>query len=412
MKKNAHPMLRYAAWFLALIALFTLAMTLVYCIPTNWIAYRHETSSYILDMEEEKGVWFGNFFGVEAGRLDNTTDSLMIDELMQVEPGQSALEAAMSVGGYSRYWHGYHVFLRPLSVFFDYWQIRYINMFAFFLLVGAVMLMISKKLRGEGRAIAFLASLIACYIVVVPVSLQYHSVFLIFLSASFVLLARYEQLTKRSIPLFFMVVGMVTNFLDFLTAPLLTLGMPLLLLLELDMHSRDRVTVVLLLRRIIVCSIAWWMGYALCWVSKWCIGSLVLGESVFLSAEGAATMWLGNAWGTYGRLIACAKNFEYFFLAHGKRVYFPLIIPAVAYAICALRFPNKDWKRALVLLPIGLYPYVWYVTLANHSLFHTWFTNRLQAMTLFAVLLFLIELVDWQRLKDAMSWMKKDENTH
>ena len=390
--------LRYAAWFFGMIALFTVSMTLAYCIPQEALAFKQETSVDILDMEHGA---FGNFFGVDPGRLDNQTDSLMIDQVLPADSSMSPLEAAMSVNDYSRYWHGYMVFLRPLLIKLNLWQIRYVNMFAFFLLTGGVFLMIDRKLSG-GYAFAFLASLIACYIVIVPMSLQYNSVFLVLLCAMLFLLLRYERMTPEGAPLFFMVVGMITNFLDFLTAPLLTLGMPLLLLLELDMHRQERTTLAFLLKRLVLCSVAWGAGYALCWVSKWIIGSLVLGESVFDSAGDHAAGWLANNWGQYGRLYACQYNFWFFFLIHGKRVYLPLIIPAVAYAICLFRFPAKNVKNACILLPVCLYPYLWYMVMTNHSLFHTWFTNRLQAMTLFGALMFMIELVDWKRCKEAL----------
>lgn len=395
MRRYGRVALRYAVWFFGMIAVFTAAMTLVYCIPQEKIAYKQETSAYILDMEEQGGVWFGNFFGVDSGRLDNTTDSLMMDSVL-LDEGLPPLERAMSIGGYSRYWHGYQVFLRPLLTFLTYWQIRYVNMFAFFLLLCAVLLAMQRVLGGV-TAMAFMASLVACYIVIVPMSLQYHSVFLVLLTASLVLLC-VGRMSTCGAPLFFMVVGMVTNFVDLLTAPLLTLGIPLLLLLEMDLHDEKQMSIVSLILRLIFCSLAWGAGYALCWISKWCIGSVVLGESVFSGAGDHALMWIGNNWGKYGRLIACAQNFKAFFLAHGKRVFFPLILPAVAYLYCLARFRSRRAGRAWVLLIVCLYPYVWYPVLANHSLFHTWFTNRLQAITLFGVLLFLIEWVDWNEV--------------
>lgn len=140
---------RYAVWFMAVLAAFVLLMTLAHCIPNSMVAYHQETSKTILSMESE-WLWFGNFFGVDAGRLDNTTDNIMVDGVIIQDDGMSPLQAAMSVNGYSRYWHGYLVFLRPLMIWLNYWQIRYVNMFVFFLLVCAVFRLIGKRVGAGG----------------------------------------------------------------------------------------------------------------------------------------------------------------------------------------------------------------------------------------------------------------------
>lgn len=207
-------------------------------------------------------------------------------------------------------------------------------------------------------------------------------------------------------PLFFMIVGMVTNFVDFLTVPLLTLGMPLLLCLYMDIRGEEEKTWGFYLRRILSCSLLWGIGYGLCWACKWLIGTLVLGESVFDSAAGQASYWTQNNWGD-DRMVAAKQNFEYFFLAQGKRVFLPFIPVGLGVLACAVCFRSDRWKHALCLVPVCIYPYVWYMVLANHSLYHTWFTNRAQAITLFGGCLFLCALTDWGKLRAWLEERKK-----
>ena len=403
MKTKAKTARRFAAWFFGLIALFTLLMTLAYCIPTERIEYRQDLSAYIVAAERD-AIWESNPFNVDASRQDYFTDALMLDRVLAQDAQASPLKQAMSMNDYGRYWHGYMAWLRPLLVLFSLWDIRYLYMCAFFLLTGLVMALIGKRLPGVGCALAFLASLVACYIVIIPTSLQYCPVFLVMLSAALVLLLRYDRLDESGLLLLFMVVGMVTNFVDLLTVPLLTLGIPLLLLLEMDMHRRGEERVRMLLRRIVLCSLCWGMGYALCWIAKWCLGSLIVGENVFSSAQDKATQWLGGTdtapqgW----RIDAIVNNVAVFFLPHGKRMAAWLLVPAAAYALCFACFRNPHWRRALALLPVSLYPYVWYAVFSYHSFVHTWFTYRLQAITLLGVLLFLIELVDWKQCAEAI----------
>ena len=81
--------------------------------------------------------------------------------------------------------------------------------------------------------------------------------------------------------LFFFVVGMMENFFDFLTYPIITLGIPLILLLW--MRVRDEKTDLkdnLLFT--IWSSISWGVGYALTWIAKWGITTVVLGVRYFI----------------------------------------------------------------------------------------------------------------------------------
>ena len=403
MKTSGKTAMRFARTALGLIALFTLLLTLVYCIPAKWVESRQALS---IEMVGEESEWAeeGNLYRVISARQDYYTDTVMLERVLAEDEQLSPLGAAMSMNGYGRYWHGYMVLLRPLLLLFSLQEIRYILMWAFFLLTGAAVVQIERKLPGGACAFAFLASLVACYIVIIPTSLQYSWVFLVLLTASLLLLLHCDRMDESGAALLFMAVGMVTNFVDLLTVPLLTLGIPLLLLLELDMHRRGEERVRVLLRRAVCCTFAWCVGFGLCWIAKWCIGSIVLGENVFSSAQDRASMWLGIdvAEGNW-RLATLVNNFITFFLPHGRRMLVWLLAPAAAYAVCLARFRHPHWRRALVLLPVCAYPYIWYAVFSYHSFCHTWFTYRTQAMTLMGALLFLAELVDWKRCREAFA---------
>lgn len=59
---------------------------------------------------------------LKGSQLDNFTDKLMIDRTKKNV--ENPLKAAMSINNYSRYWHGYQIFLRPLLIFINYGSIR------------------------------------------------------------------------------------------------------------------------------------------------------------------------------------------------------------------------------------------------------------------------------------------------
>ena len=66
--------------------------------------------------------------------------------------------------------------------------------------------------------------------------------------------------------------------------------------------------------------------------------------------------------------------------------------------LVAFRFNAGGWRRAVQLLPIALLPWVWYFLAANHSYLHNWFTFRAQAVSIAAILLALMQFVNWKKL--------------
>lgn len=74
----------------------------------------------------------------------------------------------------------------------------------------------------------------------------------------------------------FLIIGMLTSFFDFLTYPLFTLGMPLILISVLGTFSS-----VQKLCDIVKNSIFWGIGYGGMWCGKWMVGSILTGDNLF-----------------------------------------------------------------------------------------------------------------------------------
>ena len=56
----------------------------------------------------------------------------------------------------------------------------------------------------------------------------------------------------------------------------------------------------------------------------------------------------------------------------------------------------KKQKTVLASLPIGvvaLYPYIWYLVMSNHSQIHYWYTYRAQVLTMFGILVFVVNIL-------------------
>jgi len=400
LKKAARLTGKYTLCFLVLLAVFVLLMTLVYMIPNSKIEWHREYSLYVLSDIEETWESFGNLFGLHSqpGMMDNTTDRIMITESMIGDESMSALEAAMYMNGYTRYWHGYQVFLRPLLVFYQLHQIRYMNMFVFFGLFCLVLCTLKRR-TGTLSAVAFFLSMMCAHIVVIPMSMQYMAVSIVMMLSMLVILWRYPFKKIENVPLFFMASGMLISFLDFLTFPVAALGMPLLLCVYIDQRTP-------LKKRYALCnaffsSCAWAAGYALCWASKWVLSAFVLKRSIFDQVADKVQHWAVNRDHAQGRVETVLKNFDDYFMMQGIRsMIFPLLFLFILL-LGVLLFRRKErqvWIHSGIMVAVSLYPYAWYFVLMEHSWLHHWFTYRAQIVTLFGICMALIGLIDQNRM--------------
>ena len=358
-------------------------MLLVYLIPNNALEPQYTKS--IAQIGEEDS--YANFlFNSDAALLDNFTDKKMLETCHVSKAYTSPVRAAFDNNGYPRYWNGYLLTLRPVLSQFTWQQIRYINMF---LLITAFCFCFSGIHRELSwvTALGFAVSVNMCFLVLVGESLQYSSVFLI-LFAEMLLILYVPALRSRekTIVLFF-ASGMIVNFFDLLTAPLLTLGIPLILTVCLNEKNCAEEDLSGTLRTIICLSASWGIGYALCWAAKWTIGTIILHENVFSDAMTTAKFRVeGNEAYPMDRALMFRQNFETYFFAKGHKPFLLIALTLLILTGLLIRSHKRGWQKSVLpMLVIALFPYAWYFVFANHSQLHYFYTYRIQAITLFAV---------------------------
>lgn len=395
---------KYVGWFVGLIALFTLLMTAAYAIPDEAIAWNREFTDYVL-IAEDNGMYVGNLYGDahSAHMLDIYTEKEMMRTTRYERADMTPFQAAMSNDGYSRYWHGYQVLLRPMLVLYKIWQIRYINQFVFFGLLILVMIQTKQKLGG-GYAAALFVTLGCCGFTSVPSCLNYITVFLITFVASLVVLSRYPFQNQESFGLLMMVTGMVTSFADLLTTPMVALGVPLMLYLALGAKNGEPVR----LKEIIVSCVAGGGGYAGCWASKWVIGSLAVGwDRMFSSVGERSELWAGGVT-LAERMQAIGDNLHQFFLCEGIRtMIFPGLLLIVLLVLAARNLDCTKFGTAGKLLLVAAIPFGWYFVMAEHSIVHSRFTFRTASLLMLGVYFALVVLIDWQKVHARIEAAKK-----
>lgn len=388
----------FAKIFFILIAVFFISMTLVYCIPTSWIQGNVEKSVEVMEGEGDYPMYF---FYRHSAIIDIHTDKLMYESLIQNRDYYNPIQASVSINQYPRYWHGYQVILRPLTVIFQVQEVRYLGMLTFHLLFFWSAWLMAKKTKPL-YAMLYVLTVASGYIVFLPVCLQFLTTFLVLFVSLIVLLSRYDK--SRPLPamkwmLYFFVVGMVENFFDFLTYPILTLGIPLILLLWLRVRD-EQVDFKKNFWFMFKSSLSWFLGYSLTWISKWLIATVVLGVRYFWRTmsviqyrlEGSEEEPLDRI-GTIQRNLKAWLNVQDGGVISWSKIALLILIMAVVLIIWR---KLKDWKTIGAYVPIlfvAVYPYVWYLVMSNHSQIHYWFTYRAQLVALFGGLVFLAAIL-------------------
>ena len=368
-----------------LIVAYSTLLVMVF-IPTPKILINHIDTA--VKSIEAEGL-YRNPVLAYAGRipLDTITDETMLNKA-RGNSDISPLRNAFS--GYARYWHGYLVFLRPMLMFFNYGTIRYLSLFAFTLLMFSIAALLIKKL---GMLYTILFGFVLCMsnYNIIPYSLQYSSVFYVMLCAMLVIMLINQDLLQKKpwLACVFLAIGSITNFVDFLTAPLLTLGIPLTLCYILRKDKGD-FSFKNNLHYIFIGSIYWMAGYGFTWISKWFLSYFIdsgdITESVFTAVRFRI---LGNEQYPPDRIQMLKSNISSMY---------PIVLIVIGFVIILvllllIRKHHKPINKILANSPIlclCLFPYLWYIVLANHSEIHYWFTYRIQIITIFALGAFLI----------------------
>lgn len=391
--------------FVVLIFLFLIVMLATWAIPDKMLKYN---VNYSMDYVENG--WVPVFTYEDAATLDDFTDRLCLTKALKEgsNPKYNFFQSMLDMKEYPRYWHGYLVVLRPLLCVGNYLQIRYFNMFFLMTLLAVVFTKLKESLNW-GTAIVFMISICVTNFIIVPWSLQFSPVYYVMLTAM-ALMMQYYQSKKRLINFwiqFFFIIGMLINFFDFLSAPLLTLGIPLCLLLLLDMYDKTEEKIWEQILRVFKLSIAWVCGYASSWIAKWTIATVALHKNVLLDGfEEANYRCFGE---DYTIVEALSKNIRNLAIPHITEFmdkWYGIVLIVVFWIfivgmIVAWHHKGKI-KTLLPLLLLSLYPYVWIVLLKEHSYQHWIFVYRIQMITVFCLLSMYVYLFDWKRCKETL----------
>ncbi len=372
---------------------------------------RHVLTSAAALLEE--GV-YPRFHDYSAeSQLDNYTDAVMIEEARattRTNPGSIltnprhtyegasnptealaiyAEEDADSPAGwyYARYWMGFRVLLRLWLVFFDYLQIRRYLSFVFYCLFFWTLLSVS---RHTGRYTAFLYGLSILLVrpQTISSSMQFSCCFFILFPA--MLLTPAVSRRPGIEGLFFFVLGMVTQYFDFYTTPILTFGYPMVYLCLLYFRQGEEFGG----KRALKAALLWLAGYVFMWLAKLALTTWLTDINGFENGFLSMFTRMGirkdpNRLQQYNPLVGL-----YWVIFRGMADDWSGLIVAVislfmlAIALGLLLFTGRLTLKALaahyLLLVLAFSPIVWFIVTAQPTANHYWFQYRSIALAYWA----------------------------
>lgn len=338
-------------------------------------------------MRRYEGVPMGRNGG---GIMDNFSDSVIITTAGR-GAAEGALYQAMNMAsavipeGYSYYWHGYVAFLRPLLCIFDYADIRVLNQLLQLMLL---MCMACMLYRRKGFAYAAVPLTIYGFLMPMTISqtLHYSWVFYIGMTGSLLIIRFRSRLAQgQRIYFLFLILGMLTSFMDLMSYPLFAWGIPMIWWIVMDGEGGG---VKEQLKQVVLCGISWVFGYGGLWAGKWLVGEAVTHKPVLLQAwnevlyragkTSEASEYLPSFLETMLHNLKVCINVQIVFLLGLWTVWWCWMVMRKSY--------RMKGEKTLPLMLVALSPVVWTIVVHDHTYVHNNFTYRIFMMGITALL--------------------------
>lgn len=384
-------------WFVLWAVVGYFLLVLVFCLPVERMQKHLESSVETFQggskalIKDDAGTW-----------LDYLTDSTILSEAIykgnegpleqaaavysNVPTGEndqnwpyrklcSAMEHSENYAEYARYWHGYLLYIKPLLYIFDYKDILTLNMLLqLFLMLWIAQLLVQKNLKHLLLPEAFAFGMLNP--MAMALCLQYMPCFYVMAAACIVLL-KYPDFVRRHEGMYFLTIGMATCYFDFLTYPLVTLGIPLVLYLILA-KKRGGCGLITVVRS----ALCWGVGYVVFWAEKWAIGSVILGRNLF--ADAWSSLKLRSSHETVGQTLTYSGTLQNNFAPYNLRVWKVLFVLILAALVLLFLIKVQQGRQSLMaeaafalpLLVVACMPFAWYFATVNHSYIHYGYTHK------------------------------------
>lgn len=346
--------------------------------------------------------------GYKSTEVDNYTDSIMLNEAIcpveapliervvnnyqvnfyQDYTQQENLLRYLEGGegyryqGYSHYWGGHQVLLKILLLRFDYSDILVGNVFLQMLLI---VLIVSGLCRTEKQyfIVPYTAAVLSMMPMTIALCIQYCAVFYITLIGSAVIVWKSKDIGTTKMYLLFLLLGMMTSYFDFLTYPLVSLGIPLITALIYAENDKTLMRIFFIIKN----SFAWWVGYLGMWGGKWVLGSVLCPESGSLEVAIGSIRYRGSNMAEGMAISTFDVLLKNMFIFLRLPVILMLGIACFFFILKSIRNRTLRREKIIQCIPyilICFYPIIWYLIAKNHSYEHSFMAYRELAISVLA----------------------------
>lgn len=365
------------------------------------------------------------------GWLDVYTDSLMLNTAV-FRPYGSVLENAMKnphleiedvympdnllkilagekydtqwIYNYSRYWHGYLIFLLPGLEILGYGQLKVLLFTLEMLLFVAVIL----ELNRYGRGLAFSFALAALIMSPISMGLSFNlaPVYVITLVNMLIILKRYRTMTPNQRYALWALNGICVAYFDLYTYPVVALCFPLICMcIVLEWPSLK-----LRLLHAAECTFSWLFGYVGMWAGKWIICELLTDDNTIQDGISRVLYRAGTQtdFGEVGNTSYTAVLKTVLDIACDRSMLLVFLLLFVVFVAALIRLftrnpggapPIETIKKNLpsnwIYLLIALIPFIYYLLVRNHTAVHPPMEYREIAITFFALAVWAVKITGY-----------------
>lgn len=314
---------------------------------------------------------------------------------------------------YPRYWNGYVVVLKAFLFLFDFNVLYVLNFLCQISLMLAVAYMLWKRDK-KWYIIPYLLVIASLSPYTTCNSIQLSNIMYITLITMLVMLVKESKLKESTYIYLFAVNGICIAYFDLLTYPLLALGMPLVLYCV----QNNAYSVIKRIVDLLKLSLVWLFSYALMWMSKWVLATFITGQNVIKNAYEAFLYRSGSDENrmcdgvisdlSYGESRAKIKgvielNYKEV-LVRNFYAYFHVVVLSIFFIAIVLELyilfkyrkglKRENIKQIVPFVFVGIYPFVWFRLLINHSFGHYFYVSRIIAVVTFALLCMIVKLIE------------------
>ena len=281
---------------------------------------------------------------------------------------------------YARYWHGSIIFLKPLLTFFNMNTINkiYFIVFSIIFCILVFKLLQNSKLLNIGFVLSTIS--INMFLVTKCINLMYD--FIIAMIGSILVIRKYEK-KDINIDIIFLVIGMLTAYLDMITCETITLTLPLFIYIYLYIKDNKKIDYKLLFKVIIL----WLLGYIGTYIVKWLLLVIHYHGEFFTRVIDPLKVRID----TDESFFSIIKDAFNFIIPYNNTFKILFIIISIISIIINYILDNKNRINILFLILLSIIPFIRYFVLLSHSSFHNYFTYR--AFIPFILLLIMNDLL-------------------